>query len=893
MSSINFDNAYLLLIAIPLAVLLAVPFFIAVRRDNANGHNIASGVIHLVMALLVAFTAAGTKIITTVTETNVYVVADVSYSADKNLDLVDEYVRNVSKAMPKNSRMGVICFAKNYKLITRLGEKFQSVKGSEVDNTETNIAEALDYAGTLFRPDVIKRIVLITDGKQSYEGDSGALKRSVDALVAKNIHVDAMFLDDNIKEGEQEVQISDVEFSQNVYKGHRETATAVIQSSYEVHVIAELYQDSEFIAERSMLLAPGTNSLTFNELVTAESGTYDYEIRISASGDKNTFNNSFYFTQNVTESLKVLLVTDSAEDSKVIKEMYGESAEVDAYVNSEKIPGSIEALCKYDEIVLSNVDLRRTGNYEKFLESLNICVSLFGKSLLTFGNVYVQDCENNELEVLDKMLPVNFGNVNRDSKLYTIVIDGSRSMGFLSKMTRAKLAACKLVDLLNDNDKVCVVVFHGDCQIIQPVTDASNRDMVKQNINDIGLTRGTMLNIGLKQAYKELVNYPEFNQKQVMVISDGLTFDNGTGEQDADSPQNLVDSMRKDGIATSVIDVGRGADNSPDANAAAMLLSNLASIGGGTYHLADTEQKISEVIIGEINSEANETIVNSSTAVKISRPRDETVSGLTDKIEKSYLNGYMNNSGKGSATTVLTVTYKKPGGGTVPVPLYSYMKHGNGKTFSFTSSVSGEWAEPWKAGGEDSLFGSFFENVLESAIPEQKIDTPYVTDIVKGNSYASVSIAPAPGAVHADSEASVSVTLPSGEKLDGNMIFDSSVYSYGFSARDIGKYTVTVTYSYAGADYVSEYSFTVPYLSEYDAFTVFEASPLYKMLGANGTVSENGKIDLTNSENETALYTVDLTVPLLIACVVLFAVDVIIRKLKWDDIKSLFNKVNK
>ena len=183
--------------------------------------------------------------------------------------------------------------------------------------------------------------------------------------------------------------------------------------------------------------------------------------------------------------------------------------------------------------------------------------------------------------------------------------------------------------------------------------------------------------------------------------------------------------------------------------------------------------------------------------------------------------------------------------------------------------------------------------MLESAIPEQKIDTPYVTDIVKGNSYASVSIAPAPGAVHADSEASVSVTLPSGEKLDGNMIFDSSVYSYGFSARDIGKYTVTVTYSYAGVDYVSEYSFTVPYLSEYDVFTVFEASPLYKMLGANGTVSENGKIDLTNSENETALYTVDLTVPLLIACVVLFAVDVIIRKLKWDDIKSLFNKVNK
>ena len=51
MSSINFDNPWLLLLAIPLAALFIVPFFIAIRKDNANGHNIASGVIHIIMAL--------------------------------------------------------------------------------------------------------------------------------------------------------------------------------------------------------------------------------------------------------------------------------------------------------------------------------------------------------------------------------------------------------------------------------------------------------------------------------------------------------------------------------------------------------------------------------------------------------------------------------------------------------------------------------------------------------------------------------------------------------------------------------------------------------------------------------------------------------------------------
>ncbi len=89
MSSINFDNPWLLLLAIPLAALFIVPFFIAIRKDNANGHNIASGVIHIIMALLIAFVAAGTSVVTTVTQTDVYVLADVSYSANKNLDVVD------------------------------------------------------------------------------------------------------------------------------------------------------------------------------------------------------------------------------------------------------------------------------------------------------------------------------------------------------------------------------------------------------------------------------------------------------------------------------------------------------------------------------------------------------------------------------------------------------------------------------------------------------------------------------------------------------------------------------------------------------------------------------------------------------------------------------------
>ena len=217
MSSINFDNPYLLFLAIPIAALFIIPFAIAIRKYNLNGHNVASGVIHIVMALIIAFVAAGTSIVTTVTETNVYVVADVSYSANRNLETIDRYISDLGGSLPRNSKMGVVTFGKNYQLLTPLGGKTQSVKNSLVDDSATDIISALKYTGELFREDVIKRIVLITDGKQTAETDSNALKRQVDALAERNIHVDAIYLDDNIKDNAREVQISAVEVTPTTF----------------------------------------------------------------------------------------------------------------------------------------------------------------------------------------------------------------------------------------------------------------------------------------------------------------------------------------------------------------------------------------------------------------------------------------------------------------------------------------------------------------------------------------------------------------------------------------------------------------------------------------------------------------------------------------------------
>ena len=164
MRNISFDNPLWLLLLIPLAIGVLVPFLIAIRKDNKSKSVIASLIIHLVILVLIGLAVAGTVITTVMTETHVFVLADVSYSTDRNLDLVDEYIAQIQASLPENSKVGVICFGKNYALQTELGGEIKSVKDAVaddlVDDSATDIASVLSYAATLFEEGVLKRVVL-------------------------------------------------------------------------------------------------------------------------------------------------------------------------------------------------------------------------------------------------------------------------------------------------------------------------------------------------------------------------------------------------------------------------------------------------------------------------------------------------------------------------------------------------------------------------------------------------------------------------------------------------------------------------------------------------------------------------------------------------------------
>lgn len=913
MSSISFDNVWLLFIALPIAVLLVIPFAIAIRKDNVNGHNIASAVIHIVMAILIAFSAAGTYIVTTVTKTDVYVVADVSYSANLNLDTVDEYIEELSGNLPDNSRMGVVCFGRNYKLITALGKEFTTVKDSGVDDSSTNIVDALEYTSNLFRDDVIKRIVLITDGRATDGNDSSDLQAKVNELNKEGVYVDAIYLDDNVMGDVEEIQLSSVDYTQSVSLGATEKATVTVDVNCadgdSLTAKITLKKDGEDYKTIAPTLSAGSHTVSF-DLDTSEEGDIEYSLTAEYEGDNNGKNNTLSFTQIVSGNVETLLITTNSGDEATLLKYSGENAfvttclvDADAAEEGNSMPYyTLEKLCLFDRIILSDVDVTTLENYSVFLSNLDKAVSVYGKSLLTFGDTNIQGHSDGALQSLSDMLPVVYGKSVSAPKEYVIVIDNSRSMRTLEKLTRAKTAAKQILNMISDSDYLGIVNFCGESyttSAVMPIGD--NRTILANYIDNLTVRQGTIISSGLKAA-SDLLGEDTgiYGERRVILISDGL---NGS---DSTEPTEVATSLRTSQRAyTSTLDVGRGNDTGSEATKAQSLLQEVAEKGGGKYIDISTDDDLEEAIngalpddIGDYNGESSRVYVNAL--------RDEVLDSdvLTvdngDVLSGSFVASYIKSTAKANATEVLYVQYENlmyaSDGITITssswadAPLYAYWQYGSGKVASLTSSLNTSWLSTTVDGEE--VREALYTNILATNIPEEKNNYPFLTDISRDTNAATVSLQPSQ--FRSGGVAQVTVTAPGGTSQTATMSYSGSAYSYKFVTAQTGQYKVTVKYSYVTSS-GEEVSFettrylNVDYSAEYDSFASYDPSALIVAVSSSGkVVTDGGDLVIENDSKKVGQYFVYLTMPLLATCAALYAIDVAVRKLKWEDIRSLF-----
>ena len=885
MKNISFDNPYLLLIAIPLLAVLLVPYFISANKDNKSKGWLASLIIHTVIILCVTLAAAGLVHTTVMTRTKVYVVADLSYSSNRNLDEIDEYIKQIEESLPQNSAMGIVCFGRDQQILTSSSDDtIKSVKEAKVDDSGTDIAAAIDFTSYLFGEGEIKRIILITDGFSTTS--DGEVASAVASAISRDIKIDAIYLDNNLRDGEGEMQISDAEYTKATYLNHESRVNLLIESSIKSGVILDLFvmgeDDENYRKLESCVvdLDAGINMAGF-DLPTDESGVFDYKVTLSSSADTSPYNNSYFFTQTVAGKRNVLLITESNEDIKSLRAIYGESAVIDAYLIGEednKVPYTIEDMVQYDEIILSNVDIRKIYGVYAFVDSLDLAVSQYGKSLITIGDLSMQNRDDEIFTRLEEILPISFGNANKDSKLYTIVMDISRSMyhNRPAQFEMAKQAAKKLISILEDEDSVAFVTLSGEAKIeLIPTRLGDCREELIQLIDNVKPTQGTFIGAALEMAYKNIKDLP-FEEKQVVLISDGKTFTN-----EPESAREVAALMRNDDIVLSTISMLNHSPSYPDDHTSGCIyLRELAEIGGGFYYDFLDETKLSDLIFVDIADSLTDSIVEKQTKVNIETYRDDILEGI---LSLPDVYGYVNSKPKLDATMVLSVDYQKNSTTVKAVPLYSYRNHGNGRVASFTSSLSENWLSGWS----DEVKAKLFGNMLITNTPKEYVNYPF--DIMIEDLGESSNIEIIPSSVNPRAKATITLTTPDGAVIKETMTFNLNRYFVNIPTEMIGKYQIEITYTYGNHSFSSSSYFTRSFEDEYDAFAAYDIVKIYDFLRGYGRIFRDGNIDLENSKNEIDTYEVSFRAPLLITAVVLFVVDVIVRKFNMKDLLGLFS----
>ncbi len=909
MKNISFDNPYLLLLLIPLLVLLLVPIFIAIRRVNRTKSVVISTVLHILMAVCAVLALAGLMRSTILTKTQIYIVADVSYSSNRNLDEIDALIEDVRKNAPENAEIGVVVFAKEPKLLVEMGGEPLSVKDNHGFKHDvisgTDISSALNYTVDLFDENVIKRLVLITDGKETRLDSAGALVSAVENVYSNDIYLDAVYLDNNLDDKAHEVQITDVQFATSTYKNHQSIATILIESSYDTSdVNMDFLVDSVLESSMSLNLSKGYNIINF-ELPTSYAGRYDYGFTIRAKDpNDSSFNNTYQFTQEVVNGQKVLLVSWDEADRAYAELLYGGVAEIDAYIKNPNVPCSVEELCVYDEIILSNFDIRKLNNYTSFINSVDTVVSRFGKSLVTMGDLRIQNKEEEIFTKLEDMLPVKFGNSDRDPTHYAIVLDISHSIFQASAMQILKDSTIRVLNMLEDDDYVSVITFYGEIETLQtPARLGDVRTELVKKIDAIKSKQGTVINKALIEAKDRLLAYASlYSEQRVLLISDGATF----GNEDK-TPPEVAAEMFDHGIITTVIhpagiDFGEEGENNNIT-----MLQSIASEGGGSYYAIQRVSEIPSILFAGVADDLTESIIHRESPVRLLRDQDPV---LADVDALPHVKGYAYAKAKASATPVLIIDYEKKSGNVVQVPLYTYWNYGNGRVSSFTSTLTGEWAELWM---NDENGVTFFENVLATNTPTEHMDYPFTLNVQYDSFRAEVEIVPV--TLNPKAICELTVTLP-GEQVQETVTlpFAANGYRYRFDIPSTGKYVLDVTYrvpveavkeekpNYGLIEpetdasevepnervYTALKTFNIPYAAEYNSFEIFDPATLHAAIRSRGRVTEGVIPSLANDDKEIATYTIRYVVPLMIAIAVMYVVDIIIRKLKWDDLRTLF-----
>lgn len=171
------------------------------------------------------------------------------------------------------------------------------------------------------------------------------------------------------------------------------------------------------------------------------------------------------------------------------------------------------------------------------------------------------------------------------------LLDVSGSMGSPNKLPLLKRAFTKLVEQLDERDRVAIVVYAGASGLVLPSTSGNHQDRILGALDWLRSGGGTNGAGGIELAYQVAVGgFIEGGANRVILATDG---DFNIGASSSEALDALIRAKAKSGVFLSVLGFGM--------NPADHRLEQLADKGNGSYAFIDSDREAHKVLVEQMS----------------------------------------------------------------------------------------------------------------------------------------------------------------------------------------------------------------------------------------------------------------------------------------------------
>jgi Ca-activated chloride channel family protein len=625
----------------------------------------------------------------------VVLVVDGSLSVTRDASTVAEaFVREIYEARGDTS-VAVVGIYDRAEVVSPPGAELPSdfTLSRSARRPGTNLASGIRLAGALLPDSGERRIVLLTDGRET-RGDARA---AVARLRRRGVELDTLSLDNGVPAGPVVERLTVT--PERAVMGQAVTATASVRGVPGAQAAIRWSESGHYARTDLVTFDPAGRAEVVLEVPHPTAGLYTFEAEVSATDAAHPTGRA-RGAAYVAGRPKVLVVSLAGERPGLLAGALDDGDAEVSYRGLEVFDDAARALTGVDLVVLSDLPIARAGEVT-LLSGLTVAAQEAlieyvsqGGGLFVTGGAFGFSPEYGEAP-LARLLPVEIedrGEIDDPEVAMAVMLDRSGSMGAMvgthTKLELAIEASLAAASTLRPDDRVAIASVDIVSTWHQPLEPTATLLQRREAIRAMSIGGGGIyVYTALADAYALLGGATE-PVRHVILFSDtadseeqfqGCPFMPCSSE--LPSAVTLAETARRTGVTTSVVGIGNPTDHD------VAFLQELANAGGGRYYLTTQGTDLRRIFVAETRAAARSNLHEGD--VRVVAGDSHPIRDGVDASAIPSVDGFVETLKRPSASTILETDDGRP--------ILAAWRYGLGQVVGITTDGGGLWTEAWSS----------------------------------------------------------------------------------------------------------------------------------------------------------------------------------------------------